>query len=114
MRKDFPLTGYTEVRYDAEKKRVVVEPLELTQGNIPTFSEDVINQIAFRNFDTSTPWESVGEGNLIPNEMYAKKLCKKPATITTKRRKNTAVSLIIFFRTISIVPKNRKKSRYKS
>jgi len=34
LRKDFPLTGYTEVRYDAEKKRVVVEPLELTQGTM--------------------------------------------------------------------------------
>jgi NADH dehydrogenase (ubiquinone) Fe-S protein 3 len=36
LRKDFPLTGYTEIRYDEEKKRIVVEPLELTQ--------------AFRNF----------------------------------------------------------------
>ena len=32
MRKDFPLTGYTEVRYDEEKKRVVYEPLQLTQA----------------------------------------------------------------------------------
>jgi NADH dehydrogenase (ubiquinone) Fe-S protein 3 len=49
LRKDFPLTGYTEVRYDEEKKRVVVEPLELTQ--------------AFRNFDGgSTAWEPVGPG----------------------------------------------------
>ncbi len=31
LRKDFPLTGYVEVRYDDEKKRVVAEPLELTQ-----------------------------------------------------------------------------------
>ncbi|KAL8825548.1 MAG: hypothetical protein Q9191_004345 [Dirinaria sp. TL-2023a] len=37
LRKDFPLTGYTEIRYDEEKKRIVVEPLELTQ--------------AFRNFE---------------------------------------------------------------
>jgi len=36
LRKDFPMTGYTEIRYDEEKKRIVVEPLELTQ--------------AFRNF----------------------------------------------------------------
>lgn len=42
LRKDFPLTGYTEVRYDDEKKRVVSEPLELTQ--------------AFRNFDNASPW----------------------------------------------------------
>jgi NADH dehydrogenase (ubiquinone) Fe-S protein 3 len=37
LRKDFPLTGYTEIRYDEEKKRIVTEPLELTQ--------------AFRNFE---------------------------------------------------------------
>jgi len=50
LRKDFPLTGYTEVRYDEEKKRIVVEPLELTQ--------------AFRNFEGGTAaWEQVGPGN---------------------------------------------------
>lgn len=49
LRKDFPLTGYTEVRYDEEKKRVVYEPLELTQ--------------AYRNFSAgSTVWEPVGPG----------------------------------------------------
>lgn len=32
LRKDFPLTGYTEVRYDEERKRVVYEPLQLTQA----------------------------------------------------------------------------------
>ncbi|PGG95779.1 NADH-ubiquinone oxidoreductase 30.4 kDa subunit, mitochondrial [Helicocarpus griseus UAMH5409] len=49
LRKDFPLTGYTEIRYDEEKKRIVVEPLELTQ--------------AFRNFEGgSAAWEPVGEG----------------------------------------------------
>lgn len=37
LRKDFPLSGYTEVRYDEEKKRVVSEPIQLTQ--------------AFRQFD---------------------------------------------------------------
>lgn len=50
LRKDFPLTGYTEIRYDEEKKRVVTEPLELTQ--------------AFRNFEGgSSAWEPVGPGN---------------------------------------------------
>ncbi|KAI6371367.1 NADH-ubiquinone oxidoreductase 30.4 kDa subunit, mitochondrial [Pyricularia grisea] len=50
LRKDFPLTGYTEVRYDEEKKRIVTEPLELTQ--------------AFRNFEGgSSAWEQVGPGN---------------------------------------------------
>ncbi|CAN6636102.1 hypothetical protein TRVA0_015S02014 [Trichomonascus vanleenenianus] len=49
LRKDFPLTGYTEVRYDEEKKRVVYEPLELSQ--------------AFRNFSVgSSVWEPVGAG----------------------------------------------------
>lgn len=43
LRKDFPLSGYMEVRYDDEKKRVVAEPLELTQE--------------FRKFDLSAPWE---------------------------------------------------------
>ena len=49
LRKDFPTTGYTEVRYDEEKKRVVYEPLELTQ--------------AWRNFSVgSSVWEQVGDG----------------------------------------------------
>ena len=43
LRKDFPLSGYVEVRYDDEKKRVVIEPLELAQE--------------FRKFDLSAPWE---------------------------------------------------------
>jgi NADH dehydrogenase (ubiquinone) Fe-S protein 3 len=50
LRKDFPMTGYTEIRYDEEKKRIVVEPLEMTQ--------------AFRNFrGGSTVWEPVGPGH---------------------------------------------------
>ncbi|KAI0129510.1 hypothetical protein BJ170DRAFT_651800 [Xylariales sp. AK1849] len=50
LRKDFPLTGYTEIRYDEEKKRIVTEPLELTQ--------------AFRNFEGgSSSWEPVGPGD---------------------------------------------------
>lgn len=49
LRKDFPLTGYTEVRWDEEKKRIVSEPLELTQQ--------------FRNFQGgSSVWEPVGPG----------------------------------------------------
>ncbi|CAG9770395.1 unnamed protein product [Ceutorhynchus assimilis] len=43
FRKDFPLSGYVEVRYDDEKKRVVVEPLELAQE--------------FRKFELAAPWE---------------------------------------------------------
>ncbi|MGB0671107.1 MAG: NADH-quinone oxidoreductase subunit C [Rhodospirillales bacterium] len=45
LRKDFPLTGYTEVRYDEEQKRVVYEPVKLTQE--------------FRNFDFVSPWEGM-------------------------------------------------------
>lgn len=43
FRKDFPLSGYVELRYDDEKKRVVVEPLELAQE--------------FRKFELNAPWE---------------------------------------------------------
>jgi NADH-quinone oxidoreductase subunit C len=43
LRKDFPLTGHVEVRYDDEQKRVVYEPVRLTQE--------------FRNFDFLSPWE---------------------------------------------------------
>lgn len=45
MRKDFPLSGYVEVRYDDEKKRVITEPLEMTQE--------------FRSFDFLSPWEDI-------------------------------------------------------
>jgi NADH-quinone oxidoreductase subunit C len=45
LRKDFPLTGYVEVRYDDERKQVVYEPVKLTQD--------------FRNFQFLSPWEAV-------------------------------------------------------
>jgi NADH-quinone oxidoreductase subunit C len=45
LRKDFPLTGYVEVHYDDNQKRVVYEPVKLTQE--------------FRNFDFESPWEGV-------------------------------------------------------
>jgi NADH-quinone oxidoreductase subunit C len=45
LRKDFPLTGYVEVRYDEERKSVVYEPVRLTQD--------------FRNFDFLSPWEAI-------------------------------------------------------
>ena len=45
MRKDFPLTGYVEVRYDEEQKRVVYEKVKLTQE--------------FRSFDFLSPWEGM-------------------------------------------------------
>ena len=43
LRKDFPLSGYTEVVYDDDKKRVVTEPIELAQE--------------FRHFEFNSPWE---------------------------------------------------------
>ncbi|MCH4091264.1 NADH-quinone oxidoreductase subunit C [Acetobacter sp.] len=45
LRKDFPLTGYTEVRYDPERRQIVREPVTLTQD--------------FRDFDFVSPWEGV-------------------------------------------------------
>lgn len=45
LRKDFPLTGYLEVRYDDERKSVVYEKVKLTQE--------------FRNFDFLSPWEAM-------------------------------------------------------
>ena len=46
LRKDFPLTGYVEMRYDDATKRCVYEPVKLTQD--------------FRNFDFLSPWEGGG------------------------------------------------------
>jgi NADH-quinone oxidoreductase subunit C len=43
LRKDFPLTGYVEVRYDPAQQRVIYEPVQLTQE--------------FRDFDFLSPWE---------------------------------------------------------
>ena len=48
LRKDFPLTGYVEVRYDDSEKRVIQEPVEVTQE--------------LRYFDFSSPWERVEKG----------------------------------------------------
>ncbi len=45
LRKDFPLTGYVEVRYDEDRKQVVYEPVKLTQE--------------WRSFDFISPWEGV-------------------------------------------------------
>jgi NADH-quinone oxidoreductase subunit C len=43
LRKDFPLTGHTEVRYSEEQKKVILEPVKLEQN--------------YRNFDYESPWE---------------------------------------------------------
>jgi NADH-quinone oxidoreductase subunit C len=55
LRKDFPLTGYVEVRYDTEQKRVVYEPVKLKQE--------------FRSFDFLSPWE--GMNTILPGDEKA-------------------------------------------
>jgi NADH-quinone oxidoreductase subunit C len=57
LRKDFPLTGFVEVRYDDEAKRVVYEPVELNQE--------------FRSFDFTSPWE--GTDYVLPGDEKAGK-----------------------------------------
>jgi NADH-quinone oxidoreductase subunit C len=56
LRKDFPTTGYVEVRYDEERKRVVYEPVKLAQE--------------FRQFDYLSPWE--GTDYVLPGDEKAK------------------------------------------
>ncbi len=56
LRKDFPLTGFVEVRYDDEQKRVVYEPVKLAQE--------------FRDFDFLSPWE--GTEYALPGDEKAK------------------------------------------
>lgn len=65
LRKDFPLTGYVEVRYDEDQKRVIYEPVKLTQD--------------FRNFDALSPWEGMTNVQLPGDEKAANpvKLMKK-------------------------------------
>jgi NADH-quinone oxidoreductase subunit C len=56
LRKDFPLTGYVELRYDEVQKRVVYEPVKLKQE--------------FRSFDFMSPWE--GMSHILPGDEKAK------------------------------------------
>jgi len=58
FRKDFPLTGYVEVRYDEEQKRVIYEPVKLTQE--------------FRSFDFESPWEGMLQPRRLPGDEKAK------------------------------------------
>jgi len=106
LRKDFPLTGYTELRYDEEKKRIVIEPLELTQ--------------AFRNFESgSTAWEPVGPGRddkpesvrlplpvLMPLTVYTY-ICSSnsplPSPRRTPRKRNRLVNVFVLCLYISIL-----------
>jgi NADH-quinone oxidoreductase subunit C len=58
MRKDFPLTGYVELRYDPDQRRVVYEPVKLTQD--------------FRTFDFTSPWEAITDIQLPGDEKATK------------------------------------------
>ena len=60
LRKDFPLTGHTEVRYNEDKKKVVSEPVNLDQE--------------YRNFDFESPWEGT---KYIENEKEKNKIDRK-------------------------------------
>jgi NADH-quinone oxidoreductase subunit C len=60
LRKDFPTTGYTEVRYDEVQKRVVYEPVKLVQE--------------YRQFDFMSPWE--GAQYILPGDDKAKEAAK--------------------------------------
>ncbi|MGM0421822.1 MAG: NADH-quinone oxidoreductase subunit C [Pseudomonadota bacterium] len=57
QRKDFPLTGYVEVRYDEEQRRVVYEPVKLAQD--------------FRRFDFLSPWEGMTDVQTLPGDEKA-------------------------------------------
>ncbi len=63
LRKDFPLTGYVEVRYDDEQKRIVYEPVKLTQE--------------FRTFDFLSPWEGVQR--MLPGDEKAEDAAEEEA-----------------------------------
>lgn len=64
QRKDFPLSGYVEVRYDDTEKRVVTEPVEIAQE--------------YRSFDYSTPWEVFPEGTRPKDAVQIEHTEKKP------------------------------------
>ncbi len=64
LRKDFPLTGHVELRYDEEVRRVVYEPVKLTQD--------------FRMFDTMSPWEGMTDIQLPGDEKASVPMGWKP------------------------------------
>jgi NADH-quinone oxidoreductase subunit C len=74
LRKDFPLTGFVEVRYDEEQKRVVYEKVKLTQD--------------YRSFDFLSPWEGMtpllpGDEKATKDKTTAADAPKKPAESKT-------------------------------
>jgi NADH-quinone oxidoreductase subunit C len=68
FRKDFPLTGYVELRYSEEDKRVVYEPVELAQD--------------LRTFDFMSPWE--GADYVLPGDEKVAAPAPAPAPVATK------------------------------
>jgi NADH-quinone oxidoreductase subunit C len=68
MRKDFPLTGYVEVRYDEDRKQVVYEPVRLTQD--------------WRTFDFLSPWEGL---TTLPGDekVHAERRADRKTTLPT-------------------------------
>ena len=68
QRKDFPLTGYQELRYSEEEKRVVYEPVKLAQD--------------LRQFDFMSPWE--GADYVLPGDEKADTIPPAPAPVATK------------------------------
>ena len=68
LRKDFPLTGYVEVRYDEDRKAVVYEPVRLTQD--------------WRSFDFLSPWEGM---TTLPGDekVHAERLTARKNTLPT-------------------------------
>ena len=68
FRKDFPLTGYQELRYSEEEKRVVYEPVELAQD--------------FRTFEFMSPWE--GANYILPGDEKAAKAPDVPPVAVAK------------------------------
>ncbi len=70
LRKDFPLTGHVEVRYDDEEKRVVYEPVKLTQD--------------FRSFDFESPWE--GPERMLPGDEKAEAAVEEAKVLAVPSR----------------------------
>jgi NADH-quinone oxidoreductase subunit C len=71
FRKDFPLTGYVEMRYSEEQKRVVYEPVQLAQD--------------FRTFDFLSPWE--GAEYILPGDEKAPQQPGAPTPATAEEQK---------------------------
>jgi NADH-quinone oxidoreductase subunit C len=69
LRKDFPLTGHVEVRYDQERREVVYEPVKLQQD--------------FRNFDFLSPWEGI---TTLPGDekVHLNRIAPPPASLLEK------------------------------